>query len=276
MKARGAAGCASYLDALGLLAPDVVVAHATYLTDAEADLVGARRTAVAHCPSSNAKLEGRVAPIARMRRAGAVVGLGTDAACCNNGMDLFDEMKVAGLLNKVAADDPAALPALDILRAATSEAARALGIDHLVGTLEPGKRADVIAVRTRGAHLRPWHDPVANLVYAARGLGRGGRLRRRPAARARRSARGARRRAHSGRRDAGRAGARRCPGLSGFAACPRSSSTSTRPAPCVPRPSANSSPSMACRRRWASATRLPRRARGCRPISRGSPRGTRR
>ena len=167
--ARGAAGCASYLDALGLLAPDVVVAHATYLTDAEADLVGARRTAVAHCPSSNAKLEGRVAPIARMRRAGAVVGLGTDAACCNNGMDLFDEMKVAGLLNKVAADDPAALPALDILRAATSEAARALGIDHLVGTLEPGKRADVIAVRTRGAHLRPWHDPVANLVYAARG-----------------------------------------------------------------------------------------------------------
>ena len=167
--ARGAAGCASYLDALGLLAPDVVVAHATYLTDAEADLVGARRTAVAHCPSSNAKLEGRVAPVARMRRAGAVVGLGTDAACCNNGMDLFDEMKVAGLLNKVAADDPAALPSLDILRAATSEAARALGIDHLVGTLEPGKRADLIAVRTRGAHLRPWHDPVANLVYAARG-----------------------------------------------------------------------------------------------------------
>jgi 5-methylthioadenosine/S-adenosylhomocysteine deaminase len=167
--ARDAAGCASYLDALGLLAPDVVVAHATYLTDAEADLVGARRTAVAHCPSSNAKLEGRVAPVARMRRAGAVVGLGTDAACCNNGMDLFDEMKVAGLLNKVAADDPAALPALDILRAATSEAARALGIDHLVGRLEPGKRADVIAVRTRGAHLRPWHDPVANLVYAARG-----------------------------------------------------------------------------------------------------------
>jgi 5-methylthioadenosine/S-adenosylhomocysteine deaminase len=167
--ARDATGCASYLDALGLLAPEVVVAHATYLTDAEADLVGTRRTAVAHCPSSNAKLEGRVAPIARMRRAGAVIGLGTDAACCNNGMDLFDEMKIAGLLNKVAADDPAALPALDILRAATSEAARALGIDHLVGTLEPGKRADVIAVRARGAHLRPWHDPVANLVYAARG-----------------------------------------------------------------------------------------------------------
>jgi 5-methylthioadenosine/S-adenosylhomocysteine deaminase len=167
--ARGAAGCASYLDDLGLLAPDVVAAHVTYLSDEEADLLGSRRTAVAHCPSSNAKLEGRVAPIARMRRAGATVGLGTDAACCNNGMDLFEEMKVAGLLNKVAADDPAALPVLDILRAATSEAARALGIDHLVGSLEPGKRADVIAVRTRNPRLRPWHDPVAGLVYTARG-----------------------------------------------------------------------------------------------------------
>jgi len=84
-------------------------------------------------------------------------------------MDLFEEMKVAGLLNKVAADDPAALPALDLLRAATSEAARALGIDHLVGTLEPGKRADIIAVSTRSPRLQPWHDPVANLVYTARG-----------------------------------------------------------------------------------------------------------
>ena len=167
--ARGTAGCASYLDALGLLAPDVVAAHGTYLTDAEGDLVGRRGTAVAHCPSSNAKLEGRVAPVARMRRAGAIVGLGTDAACCNNGMDMFEEMKVAALLNKVAADDPAAFPALDVLRLATSEAARALGIDRLVGSLEPGKRADIIAVRTRNPRLQPWHDPVANLVYAARG-----------------------------------------------------------------------------------------------------------
>ena len=97
------------------------------------------------------------------------MGLGTDAACCNNGMDLFEEMKVAGLLTKVAAGDPAAFPALDLLRAATSEAARTLGIDHLVGTLEPGKRADIIAVRTRSPRLLPWHDPVANLVYTARG-----------------------------------------------------------------------------------------------------------
>ncbi len=168
-RARGHPGCAAYLDTLGLLGPAVVVAHATYLTDDEADLVGSRGTAVAHCPSSNAKLEGRVAPIARLRRAGAVVGLGTDAACCNNGMDLFAEMKVAGLLNKVAADDPAALPAIDVLRLATTEAARALGIETLVGSLEVGKRADVIAVSRRAPHVQPWHDAVANLVYAARG-----------------------------------------------------------------------------------------------------------
>src|SRR5439155_230083 len=84
----------------GLRAPTVVVGHGTYLADGEADLVGRRGTAVAHCPSSNAKLEARVAPVGRMRRSGAVVGLGTDAACCNNGMDLFAEMRTAGLLNK--------------------------------------------------------------------------------------------------------------------------------------------------------------------------------
>lgn len=168
-RARGNAGCAAYLDALGLLGPTVVVAHGTYLADDEADLVGRRRTAVAHCPSSNAKLEGRVAPVARMRQAGAVIGLGTDAACCNNGMDLFAEMRTAGLLNKVAADDPAAFPAADLLRMVTSDAAAALGIADLVGTLEVGKRADVIAVDQRAPHVQPWHDPVANLVYAARG-----------------------------------------------------------------------------------------------------------
>jgi 5-methylthioadenosine/S-adenosylhomocysteine deaminase len=162
-------GCASYLDNLGLLAPDVVVAHGTYLSPGEAELVGRRGTAVAHCPSSNAKLEGRVAPIARMRASGAVVGLGTDAACCNNRMDLFEEMKIAGLMNKVAADDPAVFTATELLQCATLDGARALGLDGLVGSIEVGKRADLIAVRTNTARVAPWHDDAANLVYAARG-----------------------------------------------------------------------------------------------------------
>ncbi len=169
VRARGFAGPAAYLDALGLLAPDVVAAHGTYLTDQEAELVGRRGTAIAHCPSSNAKLEARVAPIGRLRTSGAVVGLGTDAASCNNGMDMLEEMKVAGLLNKVASGDPAAFSGTELLRMATIDGARALGLDHLVGSLETGKRADVIAVRAASPRVAPWHDPVANLVYAARG-----------------------------------------------------------------------------------------------------------
>jgi len=169
VQARDGLGCAAYLDNLGLLAPDVVVAHATYLSPAEAQLVGEKGTAVAHCPSSNAKLEGRVAPIGQLRAAGAVVGLGTDAACCNNSMDLFEEMKLAGLLNKVAAADPAIFDTTDLLRMVTIDGARALGLDEFIGSIEVGKRADIIAVDMTGAHVQPWHEDAANLVYAARG-----------------------------------------------------------------------------------------------------------
>jgi 5-methylthioadenosine/S-adenosylhomocysteine deaminase len=147
----------------------VVIAHATYLTPGEAELVGRRGTGVAHCPSSNAKLEGRIAPVAALRSSGAIVGLGTDAACCSNGMDLFEEMKIAGLLNKVATGDPATMTTSDLVRLATLDGARALGLDGLVGSLEVGKRADVVAVRATGPRLQPWHDDCANLVYAVRG-----------------------------------------------------------------------------------------------------------
>ncbi len=169
VQARDGLTCAAYLDNVGLLAPDVIVAHATYLSPAEAQLAGEKGTAVAHCPSSNAKLEGRVALVGRLRTAGARVGLGTDAACCNNGMDLFEEMKLAGLLNKVAACDPAVFSTTDVLRMATIDGARALGLDEFIGSIEVGKRADIIALDMTGAHVQPWHDDAANLVYAARG-----------------------------------------------------------------------------------------------------------
>jgi 5-methylthioadenosine/S-adenosylhomocysteine deaminase len=110
-----------------------------------------------------------VAPIARLADAGAVVGLGTDAACCNNAMDLFEEMKLAGLLNKVAMGDPAVFPTHQLLRMATIDGARALGLDRLVGSIEVGKRADLVAVGMTGSRAQPWHDDAANLVYAVRG-----------------------------------------------------------------------------------------------------------
>lgn len=167
--ARDHLSCGAYLDNLGLLAPEVIAAHCTYLPDTDANLVGTRNTSIAHCPSSNAKLEGRLAPIARMRAHGATIGLGTDAACCNNTMDLFREMQIAGLLHKVASDDPTVLPAADLLRMATIDSARALGLENLIGSLEIGKRADIIALDMSAAHLQPWHDDTANIVHAARG-----------------------------------------------------------------------------------------------------------
>jgi 5-methylthioadenosine/S-adenosylhomocysteine deaminase len=166
---HGIDGCARYLDRHGMLGPDVIAAHCVYVDDEEVDILARTDTRVAHCPVSNVKIEARMAPIPAMVRAGVVLGLGTDCAASNNGMDLFTEMKCAGLLNKLATGDPTFLPAARLLRLATTEAARVLGIDHLVGSLNVGKRADVIALDRDTLHLAPWNDLYGTLVYAARG-----------------------------------------------------------------------------------------------------------
>jgi 5-methylthioadenosine/S-adenosylhomocysteine deaminase len=132
--------------------------------------MAARKVRVAHCPTSNAKIEGQIAPIMALEQAGARVGLGTDCAASNNGMDLFGEMKMAGLLHKVAAGDPEAMPASHVLHLATRGAADCLGLSDRIGSLEVGKRADVITVRRDEPFLQPWHNPYAGLVYATRGL----------------------------------------------------------------------------------------------------------
>lgn len=124
---------------------------------------------MAHCPVSNVKIEARMAPIPAMLRAGVVLGLGTDCAASNNGMDLFSEMKCAGLLGKLLTGAPTFLPAAKLLRLATTEAARVPGLDHLVGSLEVGKRADLITLDRDSLHLAPWNDLYGTLVYAARG-----------------------------------------------------------------------------------------------------------
>jgi 5-methylthioadenosine/S-adenosylhomocysteine deaminase len=111
-----------------------------------------------------------MAPVVALRRAGVRMALATDWAPTNNGMDLFDEMKIAGLLNKLAAGDPAFLPVEHLLSMVTIDAARALGLDALIGSLEPGKRADVITIAMDGLHLQPWQNVPATLVYSAKGL----------------------------------------------------------------------------------------------------------
>ncbi|MDQ7858688.1 MAG: amidohydrolase [Armatimonadota bacterium] len=170
MRSRGYEGSVRALAAVGLLGPDVVAAHCLYVDDEEIGLLARTGTWVAHCPASNAKVEGRVAPAVEMLRRGARVALATDWAPTNNGMDLLDEMKCAGLLNKVAAGAPEAMPVDRLLAMVTVDAAEALGLGDLIGSLEAGKRADVVALATEGLHLQPWANLPATLVYSAKGM----------------------------------------------------------------------------------------------------------
>jgi 5-methylthioadenosine/S-adenosylhomocysteine deaminase len=167
---RGYGGSVRYLDSLGVLGPDVVAAHCMYVDDGEIELLAKHGVKIAHCPASNAKIEGVIAPILMLEYLGATIGLATDCAACNNGMDMFDEMKTAALMHKVASADPTVAPINKILGWATRGAAACIGMADKVGTLEVGKRADVITVRRDVAWLQPWHDIRAGLVYATRGL----------------------------------------------------------------------------------------------------------
>ena len=169
IRGRGADGSINYLHGLGFLGPDVVAAHCIYISEDEAAIIGQTGTKVAHCPSSNAKIEARVAPIAALLAHGAEIGLGTDSAPCNNTLDFFAEMKMAALLNKVAVGQPTAYPIRQILRLATRGGARVMGLEEQVGSLEPGKCADIITVDRRGLHLQPPHEIYAHLVYGVRG-----------------------------------------------------------------------------------------------------------
>jgi 5-methylthioadenosine/S-adenosylhomocysteine deaminase len=170
VRARGYRGSVQCLAANHALGPNSVLAHCVYVADDEIAMLADAGAWVAHCPVSNARIEGRMAPVARMRAAGARMTLATDWAPTNNGMDLFDDMKCAGLLNKVAADSPEFLTAGDLLAMTTVDAARALGLGEVVGSLEPGKRADVVAVDMDGLHLLPWQDVEMTLVYSVKGL----------------------------------------------------------------------------------------------------------
>ncbi len=152
---------------LGLLGPHFIGAHAVHVNDAEIDLLAAHGCHVAHCPSSNLKLASGIAPVARLIRAGVNLGFGTDSAASNNRLDLFAEMRLAALLAKGTSGDAAALPAAAALKAATLDAARALNLDSQIGSIVPGKRADLVAVDLRTLSCQPVFDPVSHLVYVA-------------------------------------------------------------------------------------------------------------
>lgn len=150
----------------GIAGAHVVLAHGVQLTRTQMKSMGKAGTRVAHCPSSNLKLASGIADVVAMRESGIVVGLGSDGAPCSNRMDAWTELRQAALLAKVKQDDAAALPAIDALAMATIDGARALGLDRETGSLEAGKKADVIVVDLEGAHAIPGGDAVSRLVYA--------------------------------------------------------------------------------------------------------------
>jgi 5-methylthioadenosine/S-adenosylhomocysteine deaminase len=155
------------LERLGLLGPGLIAVHGVHLDDAEIALLAKHGASVAHCPSSNLKLASGFAPAAKLAAAGVNLCIGTDSAASNNRLDMFAEMRLAALLAKAVARDAQALPAQAALRAATLGGATALGLQARIGSIEPGKCADLAAVRLSGPELSPCYDVLSHLVYAA-------------------------------------------------------------------------------------------------------------
>jgi cytosine/adenosine deaminase-related metal-dependent hydrolase len=150
----------------GIRGPHVVLAHGVQVTAKECKAIAAAGTRIVHCPSANLKLGSGVANVVAMRSLGIVVGIGADGAPCNNNLDAFVEMRHASLLAK-RLGDPTVLSSHEVLRMATIDGAKALGIDGEVGSLEVGKRADVAVVEIQGAHVEPAGDAAGRIVYAA-------------------------------------------------------------------------------------------------------------
>jgi 5-methylthioadenosine/S-adenosylhomocysteine deaminase len=155
------------LSELGLVTPALMAAHMTQLTDEEIAEVATNGISVVHCPSSNLKLASGFCPVAKLMEAGVNVAIGTDGAASNNTLDMLAEMRQAALIAKGVASDPTVVPAATALRMATLNGAKALGLDKDLGSLTPGKWADICALDLDTPETQPVHDVISTLVYAA-------------------------------------------------------------------------------------------------------------
>jgi 5-methylthioadenosine/S-adenosylhomocysteine deaminase len=158
-----------YLDSLGLLGPHLIADHCVHIDDADIKTLADHGVKVVHNPESNMKLASGIAPIPQMLSQGVTVGLGTDGCASNNNLDLFSEMDTAAKLHKVNSLDPTVMDALSVLKMATIHGARVLGLQNVTGSLEVGKKADIIVIDTHKPHLTPMYNAISHLVYAARG-----------------------------------------------------------------------------------------------------------
>lgn len=157
-----------YLESLGLLDEKTLCAHAVWVDEEEIQILARTRAAVSHNLESNLKLASGIAPVPAMLKAGVTIGLGTDGCASNNDLDLFSEMSLTAKIHKAVSGDPTVCAARQVLRMATEGGARALGLGSVTGSLEVGKRADLVAAHIERAHLTPLYDPVSHVVYAAR------------------------------------------------------------------------------------------------------------
>jgi len=164
----GEKGVIEYVNELGLLDAKVVAAHTVWLTDKDIKLIAEKQVGVAHNAVSNMKLGSGIAPIPELLTAGALVSIGTDGPASNNTLDMFREMRIVALLHKVNKLNPTVLPATEILKMATVNGAKALGLDN-VGEIKVGYKADLILVDLNRASLTPEHNPISLLVYSADG-----------------------------------------------------------------------------------------------------------
>ena len=155
------------LQSLGLLGPNLLIAHAVHVTSDEIRLLAENNVGIAHNPTSNMKLASGAAPITQMLAAGIHVGLGSDGAASNNRLDIFQEMRMASLLAKLTSGDAGALPAHKALQMATLNSAHALGMQDVIGSLASGKQADITAVALDSLATLPVFDPASHLVFVA-------------------------------------------------------------------------------------------------------------
>ncbi len=161
-------GVVDYMDSLGVLGQDVVAAHCVHLTRRDIEVLGSRDVKVAHNPISNLKLASGISPVPELLESGVTVALGTDSPCSNNSADMFEVMKLTALLHKGINRNPTLLPAETVLKMATIKGAKALLWDKQIGSIEVGKKADIIIINLRKPHLWPLYSEISHLVYAAK------------------------------------------------------------------------------------------------------------
>ena len=158
-----------YLNDLEVFDVPVVLAHGIYVSDSDIEILKKIKGGISHNPISNCKLSSGICDVVKLRKNGINIGLGTDGIGSTTTMDMFEEMKTAAYLQKVNTMEPSSIAAYDILKMATIEGAKVLGLENEIGSLEPGKKADMIFIKTDKLHMCPANDVCANLVYSSNG-----------------------------------------------------------------------------------------------------------